>query len=518
MSLISSLNIAQQALSVNQSALTVVANNIANVGTDGYSKQKVNLASITSNYSAANPTEQANALHGVTIQDIQRYSDDFLESYYRNNNSSHSYLNEYTTISSSIETMTNTLQNGGLSTALDSFYNAASALSDNPSSATTRENFIQAAKNVCLIFNSTSENLGDIENSLVGSYGVGGSMEASQISGLTKNVNTLLDNIASVNESIIKTNMGGTSVSSLLDQRDALLKKLSDLIPADVNIESTGTATVSLGGVSLISGVEVKGYMELESSNTQPPVTVNIVKDGETIAKNVNSKIYSGSIGAILDACGPAASSNLTIAGTLKGLDDMASGFASIMNTIQMGDPNGDGSFALNIANNGKMEIADDPIFVNGDSPTTSTANISAANIAINSDVLANSNLIAAARVTAGTPYIEYQNATGNNTNASLIVSSRSNIYTTEMNNNTIEGCLVNFVGDIQTKSDNLQTNLENQSLVCDEVSARLESATGVNLDEELTDLIKFQRGYQAAARVFDICSSLMEELIHLGQ
>lgn len=518
MSLISSINIAQQALSVNQAALTVVANNISNVDTEGYSKQRVNLASMASDAAAANPTAQANSLHGVTITDIQRYADDFLESYYRSTNSTNSYLNQYTNVSSNIETITDTLQDSGLSNALDDFYTQAASLADGPSNATTRQSFIQAARNVCLVFNSTSENLKNLETSLVGDYGVAGSLGASQINVLTGNVNDLLDNIASVNSSIIKTNVSGISISSLLDQRDILLKKLSDLVPTNITIESTGTATVALGGIKLVSGMNINGHLELTSSNSQPPVTFNVVKDGTTVVGNVNSLINSGSIGAILDACGPATSSNLTIAGTLKGLDDMASGFASIMNTIQTGDPNGDHSFALNIASNGTMEVADDPIFVNKDSSTVSTTGISAANITINSAVLANANLIAAARVAQGTTYNDYKDSRGNNTNASLIVASRSNVYATEMSNNTIEGCLVNFVGNIQTKSNNLQTNATNQSLVLDQVSSKLESTTGVNLDEELADLIKYQRGYQAAARVFSICNSLMDDLIHLGQ
>lgn len=514
MSLISCLNIAQQALSVNQAAISVVSNNIANVDTPGYSKWRVNQAAVI-NYtpSAGNKMSLAESGSGVTIESVQRYSNSYLQSYYWQENSSAAYMDKYATIASNIEDLTNELNDTGLSEALTNFYAAADALNDDPSDITARENYIQQAQNVTVVFNNMSKNLNDMKETLVGDPNKPGTLEASEIVSQAEAVNSLLDQIAKVNFDIVKTNSGTSSSPALLDKRDALVSQLTSYMPIEAKVNSNGTINISLGDYKLVAGSQVSSYLEVESGNASTPAIINLVdKNGAPVASNVNSDIDAGSIGAIFTASGNSNGSNLTINGVLAQLNKMASNFASVLNSIQttVGYPSGDGTTPMAIDTaTGLLIPATENIFQTNDG----TATITAANISVNSDIINDPNLIAAARVADVTD----TTAVGNNTNMTLVLSSRTE-PNAGLQNLSFEGYLASVVSGIGSDVNNINSNTENQNLVLNEIQMKLSSATGVNLDEELVDMVKYQRAYQAAARIFSVCNDLMGELVHLGE
>lgn len=566
MSLLSSINIAQQALSVNQAAITTVSNNIANVDTEGYSKLRVNQAQIT-NYtpSASNALAMAESCSGVKISSVTRYSDWFLQNYYWQENTTNSYLTQASSAASNVQNLVNELKTTGLSSAWSNFYDAANALSSAPSDITARQNYVDAASNVCSVFNSMSSNLNDIKNTLTGSGIPDGTLQSSEISSQIDKVNSLLDKLADVNYSIIKTGNGETASPSLLDQRDSLLSELSGLVPVNIEQNANQTVNISLGDTKLVNGTDVKGYLKIsETGNVNNPVKISIIdaKDSSvTLNSDVTSEVNNGSIGAILDLCG-SDSTKFTIYSVLNNLNTMASEFANVLNKIQVGDPNGDGTVAM--AMNGttkQLTASTNLMFVSSSSPTVTTtssshatipgetdgttittssgtttivttrlsggnttittktqAAITAANISINSNIVNDPYSVAAARVAdPTTPGITSE--IGNNSNMALVLDARSDSsYYTNLGGTTLEKYLSNTVFSVGTKVADINTRLENQNLVVNEIQNNLKAKTGVNMDEELTDLIKYQRAYQAAARIFSVCNDLMEELVNLGR
>lgn len=567
MSLLSSINIAQQALSVNQAAITTVSNNIANVDTEGYSKLRVNQAQVV-NYTpaAGNALSVAESCSGVKIASVSRYSDWFLQNYYWQENTTNSYLTQSSSVASNVEGLVNELKTTGLSSALENFYTAASVLSNSPSDITARQNYVDSAQNVCTVFNDMSNNLTDIKTSLAGSGSADGSLGTSEISNQINKVNTLLDQLANVNYGIVKTSNGDMASNSLLDQRDSLLGQLAELTPISIIQTEKGTVKVSLGDTVLVSGLEVKGHLKAtETGSADSPVRISVVDPEDssvTLATDVTSDVNDGSMGAILDICGTDAS-KLTIYSVLNNLNTMASEFANVLNKIQVGDPQGDGSVAMAMNKNTKLLIpATNLMFVssaspnvisssttaatvpgdldgtvlttvgntttivttrvNGDGTTTVTtktqAALTAANISVNSNITGDPYLVAAARVTDPSA-IGVANQTGNNSNVALVLDARTDSsYYSNLGGTTIEKFLSNAVSSVGSGTEDINTRLKNQTLVLNEIQNNLQAKTGVNMDEELTDLIKYQRAYQASARIYSVCSSLMEELVHLGQ
>lgn len=566
MSLISSVNIAQQALSVNQAAITTVSNNIANVATDGYSKLRVNQAEVV-NYtpSSGNALSVAESCSGVKVANVERYSDWYLQNYYWQEGSTNSYLTQASATASNVEDLVNELKSSGLSSAMDNFYTAVNALSNSPSDVTARQNYVNAAQTVCSVFNNMSSNLTDIKTSLVGSGSADGSLESSDLTSQVDKVNTILDQLADVNFGIIKTNNGDNSSASLLDQRDKLLSQLSDLVPIDIQQYENGTVKVSLANVELVNGPQVKGNLKAtETGNADNPVTIGVVDPNDssiTLAADITSHIKEGSIGAILDTCGTD-STKFTIYSVLQNLNTMASEFSTVLNKVQVGDINGDGTVAMAMNQTTKQLVqSTNLMFVNGSSPnvTTATAShatipgevdgtvtttaggtttvvttrlsggnttittktqaaITAANISVNSNIVNDPYLVAAARVADPTA-TGVANEVGNNANTAIIMNTRNDSsYYSNLGGTTIEKYLSNAVFAVGAKVEDLNTRLTNQTLVVNQVKNNLQSKVGVNMDEELTDLIKYQRAYQAAARIYNVCNSLLEELVHLGQ
>lgn len=513
MSLISSLSIAQQALAVNQAAITVCANNIANADNENYSKLRVNLSGVV-NYTklSGEANQQANTLGGVQISDIERYSNEYLESYYRSENSQYSYLSEYTTAAGQIADMMNELQDTGLSEALSNFYDAADSLADDPTDVTLRQNYLSCAETVCTVFNSINTSLSGLQESLVGDTDYINSCDSSQIGTEIDTVNSLLDQIAEVNKSIKKTNATDTSSTSLLDKRDELLTELSSYIPINTEIAANGTVEVSLGTYDLVAGATVTGYFDVTTGTAAEPAVINIVdENGTRRYSDINDKIDSGSVGAILDICGTD-STKLTISGVIGSLDKLASAFATTLNSIQAGSitQSGTTTYAMCLTSNYQtLTLSSQPLFDTSDGGASFTA----ANISINSTLENNLNLIAVGRSSTGVNSSDV----GNNSNMTMVSNSRNAINPT-LGSETFEGYLSTTVSGIGTDVAELESDLKTESSVLKEISSKLSSETGVSLDEELGDLIKYQQAYQAAARVFSTCSDLLSELINLGR
>src|SRR5574344_5372 len=512
MSLLSSINIAQQALSANQSAISVISNNVANVDTAGYSKLRVNMSEVI-NYGALNnnTTSIADSLNGVQVESITRYSNAYLQSYYWNSNSDLSYDTQYQTSALNLEDLTNELNDGGLSDALTSFYEAADAMNDDPSDITARQAFISSAENVTSVFNSMSKSLTNLETSLVGTAGA---TSPSEMADQINSVNDILDQLADVNQSIVKTNLGGTSSTALLDERDALVTKLTNYIPVTTSTNSNGTINVKLGNYSLVNSGEVQGYLKAtNTSDTSGHVvtTMSLVdEDGNTLKKDVTSSIDSGSLGAILDVAGTS-SSNLTISGVLDNINTLANQFAQTFNDLQLNTDSNGTPLAIDSTTK-TLTPATEAIFSTSDGTTT----ITAGNITVNSKVSDDPYLIAAARTdTTSSTYSNTQ--TGSSTNSTEMLNTRSTKLS-GLNNLTIEDYLSSVVSNVGTQTSNIKNSYTTQSSVTSEISKQLTNDTGVNLDEELTDLVKYQRAYEAAARVFTTCNDILAELIKLGE
>lgn len=545
MSINSALTMAVNAMQVNQLAFNVVQNNVSNMNTTGYSKQRVNLATrALGGTQALNAQTQAYRNAGVQIASISRYSNEYLAEYGRNNNSKLAYFSTAAEISNHITTLVEELSDGGLSKAFDDFYTAATNLQQKPTDKTSRMDYIEKANNVAILLNSKYKDLTDYRTTLVGD-GTGASMDASQLADNVNKANSLLDDLVQINKQIVSSGTLNSAANNLYDQRDAILNELSNYLDITTTIDNNGVATVSLGDRELVRHTTLTAKFSMEANNTiedDQRITINLVDaDGKLLKANINDQIQGGSIGAILDMGGKS-DTDLTVQTAIDLLNNLAQGFAETLNSIQKQGWNADGTpdknakdFAMAISTDadGNMILAapTEDFFVTNDGSNILTAG----NISVNNILRTDSDKLAVAKVSSedvdndftqitvdGNTFWTLTDATnrkgvGNGKGMIDVLNTRNSTTNSKLGNLAPEDFLMSGISKIGIQADSIENQGTSQESIVKSIEDRLMSETSVDLNEELTDMIKYQRSYQASARVFNACCDILNTLVSLG-
>ena len=323
-SLFSSLNIASGALKVNESAISVVSHNVANMNTEGYSKQRVNLA--TRNIAGTigdNVDAQVRSNGGVMIANVMRCNNDYLNNYYR---SQVSDLNKYEQQLGNLGDLAdifNDLEGEGIDGALSSFYDALNNLQEYPASSTARTNFLESARTLTSVLNSKSLQLDQLGSKALGDGETEDSLKNSQIYTRISTFNDKLEELAEVNKALQVTQTGTLTANNLLDRRDLILNDIAEYIDIRTEEYPNGSVTLYGGGIELVKGASVTGKLDIQTAKQycveHPPMVypddwvddegnprtdnavINIVNSsGTKIIEDANSQITGGSLGGLL--------------------------------------------------------------------------------------------------------------------------------------------------------------------------------------------------------------------------
>ena len=258
------VSVAANAVASYQRALGTVSNNIANVSTDGYSRQEVVLQ--------ANPVARVGTVYlgtGVAIDTVKRQYDTFVEANLRNSNSDLTSQEPMVNYANRvIDIMGSTSM--GLSGALDQFFNAARDLSSDPASTVMRGSFVRDSENLAARFGELSAQLDLVQNET-----------DEAVKGYVNSMNTIFSQLAVVNTQLTKQKTASDQPPDLLDQRDVLLKDLSSYVHINTFFAENGSVTVSLGP-SITRDVVVNGiksYMVGTDFNSAAPEKVSLVLD-----------------------------------------------------------------------------------------------------------------------------------------------------------------------------------------------------------------------------------------------
>jgi len=249
------LGISSNAIGAYQRALSTVSNNIANVNTEGYSRQDVVLAD-----SAPKKLASMYVGTGVMLNTIKRQYDAFAESNLRSSTSDLSSQKPMVDYAKRVMDIMGD-KSIGLSSALDTFFAAAGSLSADPASSVLRTSFMRSAEGVASRFGELSSQMELI------------STETRQgLQSAVDRVNTLTSQLALINQNLTKSPTLESQPAELLDRRDLTLRQLSDLVRTKVSFSTNGTVTVSLGA-TMTQGLVVDG-------NKSRPIGINsAIKD-----------------------------------------------------------------------------------------------------------------------------------------------------------------------------------------------------------------------------------------------
>jgi flagellar hook-associated protein 1 FlgK len=449
------LNIAKSALLASRYAMDVTSNNIANANTDGYSRQRADLEA-----SSAVKTSAGFIGTGVDVSKVVRIRDNYVDQEIRSTNSDLGQSDIQNKMLDQVESLFNEPNGGGLSTEFDSFFNSFQELAANPEDNGVRETVIQQGVSISKSFNDVASGLDSIRLDSLNS-----------VNDELKQINSLTGEIASLNQQIFS--LGANDVNTLKDTRDSRLDELSKLIDVKVNIDSNGLANVSASGSTLVSGVNSleivadsnSNYIQLLYKGTKTALSSVGGEIGGQI-NTFNSIIpkYQGKIDSL-------ASTFITEVNTLHkagyGLADKTTGVAST--GINFFD--GTDARSIKVTN----EVQSDVTKIAASSDGSSGDNTVAYNIAkvVDKGVYDNGNTTLSQYYRGIVTTLGYENSD----------AARS-------------------VSALDTRVSSL-TNLKT-------------SVSGVSLDDEMVNLIQYQRSYEAAGKVVTTVNTLFDTLLGL--
>lgn len=465
------LNIGAKGLAAQQRALDITGHNIANANTKGYTRQEAVMQSST-----PIKTNQGFVGTGVEITDIRRIRDNYLDLQVRSESKTLGYWEFKSDIFQKIEVILNEPSNAGLRTTMDKFWSAWEDLSRKPESSAVRTTVIQTGQGVVDTFNHMDQQFRDLRDDIDESVNV-----------TIRELNSLAKQIRDLNYQIVKGEAGGHKANDLRDKRDLLIDEMAKLVDIDVIEDQWGAVTVSIGGRAIVSGNvlnQLEGRINTENNN----LTDVVWADGTAV------KIRSGKLQAMLET------RDQLVVDFMKKLDLMAYEFATAVNEVHKqgyhiseNPPAGYGSTGADF-------------FV----VTDITSDFSAANIAINLDIINDVNLIAAATTD---PDGNIENILGDGSNALKIAQLKYD--NSLINGTTLDDYYRSETAKLGVASQEAQRMVENQGLMVAQLESKREMVMGVSLDEEMTNMVRFQHAYSSAARYITAVDQMLDILVN---
>lgn len=507
------MNIASNSIYNNQVALNVVSNNIANLNTKNYTRQQVEFAAIPgyrifdwcANNGKVTPGQ------GAEITGITTKRSEWLDSYFRGQNSASGYYDQIGGMLNNMENLLNDeLSSDGLSKKFNDFFAASEALSGDPTNKAYKIAFVNAAQNVADALNSMSNTVKNYMSTAIGTFGDADSFDASLIKTNVDTLDSKLDELATLNNQIAQN----PSSNALQDKKNALLDEISALVPISTTTNENGTVNLIIDGQTVVKGGEKKlSIQAVQGDDPNHPVKIQLLdKDGNVKSDDISDSLGNCAISAILQA---GDGDSFGYQSILNDLDKLASAFAQEMNRIQtQADASGT---PLYIGPDGTLLESTTPMFVTKDG----TANFTAGNIQINQALIDDPTLVATARMdTAAADYDD--KAIGNASNMTLFNNlAKGKIAGLNISDPPGEGMSItdyisSLVSKIGSGISSIQNAADAQDAVLQQAQAQRDELYGVNLNEELADLIKFQRAYEASARMFSVSNELMQTIIQM--
>jgi flagellar hook-associated protein 1 FlgK len=465
MGILTTLSLASQSLKNQQAGIQTTGHNLANVATPGFSRQRVQLVT-------EHPGFQGGVLlgQGAKIDGIQRVVDRFVEA-------------ELVTLNRDLGTAETEQQalaaiqeifptSGGIDAALSAFFGALSDLANNPSGVTERVSVVGKANALGGSLRQSRDLLTAAQRNL-----------DDELAGVTNQVNILTEQIAQLNREIKFTEATGVEANDFRDQRQTKVQELIRLTGATAREETDGQMTVSSNGLLLVSG-ERAGRLDSSALNPAGFHQVSFQNPGG-LSFDATTLFQSGKIGALLDM------RDNRMQTIIDRLDQIA---VTMVNAVNAQHALG---FDLTGAAGGNFFA-----------PIAAIAG-AAANVQVDAGVVSDPRRIAAANSAATVP--------GDNRNALALVNLRS-VGHAALGNLTIEDSYLALVGDIGSQVETAQSGLEFRQSLLTQTQARRESASGVNIDEEMTKLILFQRAFEASSLLVRTADEMYSALIEMAR
>jgi flagellar hook-associated protein 1 FlgK len=454
--LFSSLTSAARALEAQRYGLDVTGQNIANVNTPGYARRVADL-------SAVPPDVPRSAGRGVEVSGVRAMRDRLLE---RRLQQELPAERREAAIADALAVVETTLGPPGasLDARLGEFFDAFGQLAEDPASAVARQEVVIQGRSVSAAFADMADR-----------FAVSRREADATVRDAVEGINGLTVRIAANNDAIAAS-AGSPTALHLQDEQLTLVRELAELVDIDVVERQDGGVDVSFGnGRALVIG---ERPYSVSAVSAGPDGMAALSANGFT----VTTEITGGRLGGLLHV------RDVSLPAYMGRLDEIAHALATRVNAAHTAGVTGAGG-------TGQPFFAFDP-------PVGGPAGAAAA-LTVDPDVAADPGLVAAG---AGA-------GAGDNTTARVIADLRAARVLDGNNATLVDGWsqLTYRVGrDTQAARDEQQSRVE----IVRQVDALRDQVSGISLDEEAMQLLKYQRAYEANARFFRAVDQALDTLL----
>ncbi|MEV6600692.1 flagellar hook-associated protein FlgK [Actinoplanes sp. NPDC051346] len=451
------INTALSSLYAQRRGLDVTGQNIANANTEGYSRQRVSMQSQVGGTTATMYAKTDGLGTGVAASDVQRMRDEFLENRGRMEHGVNAQLASQKAAYTSIENAFAEPSDTALAAQFRDMWGSWNDVANNPQLQAPRSAVIQQS-------NTVADSLNAAHESLARQW----KQNEVQMGAYVDEVNGTARSIAQLNDSIVKANASGITVNELEDRRDQLAMKLAELTGATAAKRDNGGMDVFVGGTNIVSGTVVNdirfaGPDRLENQTPANKASLVWTNIPDPPANRVEA---GGTMGSMIHTMAE------IIPNLSSELDSVADNMIDKVNTAHRaghGVSGATGEDFFRRAADGSIEVLiNDPDDVAIAATPGTLDNSVAAGIADIGDL-------------GDGPDREYEG----------------------------------MIGRLGVAAQGTARRAEIQSVVTEQVDAAREGEAGVNLDEEMTNLLTYQRGYEAASRVLTTIDSMLDQLIN---
>ena len=463
------LNTALRGVLAHQNALDVTGHNIANVSTDGYTRQRAEMvtAPAWSNSSAMSQTTPGQMGTGVEVLRIERLRDQYIDANVRQQLGGQASAQTFVEQLAQVEAAFQEPGENGLNALFNNFWSTMDAVANNPQSMSARQAFAEAADALADGFNQVSTDLAGVA-----------SQSDQRLNQTVTDVNAISQRIAQLNGEIRNALDHSHQPNDLLDERDRLMDDLSKLInytwtenatTGEVTITAFGGASaVNLVDPALAGGFQNIARVDLDNAFVAGDLTRGLAFADESLWNPVGG----------------------IIPGYIAQLDNLVADFVAGVNGAHAA------GFDLTGAAGGNIFDA---------------AGVTAATIRIDpgNDITTNPTLIAAASSWAapGEP--------GNGANLRTMLDTVRTTAQAALGGQSWEGFYTSTITAVGARTATANRDMANADVLVDMALARRDQVSGVSMDEEMSNMLRFQHAYNASARVMTTMDEAIDTIIN---
>ena len=469
MGLFSAFHAGVSGLRMSQAGLQTVSHNVSNADTEGYSRQRVDLA-------AYDPQQRAGFQvgRGGYVDNVSRVHERYLDYQVNRDRTLQGYYNGREGVVGMVERLYSEAAEPTIGGSLDDFFNSARELSQDPSSFGARREFVQSADNVANAFQTLDRDLRTVQRGI-----------DDTLADRLDSINRQAAIVGEMNARIVETEVDGSQSNDFRDRRDRAIREIAKLVDVNVFPQEDGTVSVQVANrYTLVQQEQVARLEGVPNAANAGLLDIEYVSVSGA-RTDVTRRLDEGEIGGLLDT------RDTVIAGQLADLDELAFTFVNEVNAIHRVGVGLDGVGARDLFT------------------ALPGQQFAAASIAVDAAIEADPLRVGAA--------IDPTVLPGDNRNL-LDIAALQNTNQAALGSVPFNRRYAQLLHDVGATAQLNAQRAEFHDVRASQSEALRESVVGVSIDDEMIDLTKFQKHFEASSKVVTTVQSLLDTILQLVQ